>query len=91
MPGSSTMGDLCVMGWANPHKIVVLRLKDLTRRIGLSRATVYNLLNEQSPYFDALFAQSRIKLSKNAVGFVEYKIDDWLPARVAISKKRANH
>ena len=70
------------MSDATQRGIVVIRIKELRHRIGLSRATIYNLMSPQSKYFDALFAKSRIKISANTVGFIEADIDAWLKSRM---------
>lgn len=69
----------------DPPRIVVLRFKQLVGRTGLSRATLYNKLSPQSPYYDPVLAQSRLKLSKNAVGFVESGVNQWLQSRLEMN------
>ena len=61
--------------------IVILRLRELLRRIGLSRSTVYLMLKPGNIYFDPVFASCRIQLTSKSVGFVESKINAWLDSK----------
>lgn len=49
----------------------VLRLDQVIEKIGLSRSSIYNLID------DGNFPQ-RVKLSKRAIGFYEHEIDAWI-------------
>jgi prophage regulatory protein len=65
--------------------ICVLRLPEVVKRTGLSRATLYNLMNEKSKYYDPSFPK-RIGLTGRpggAVGFLEHEINDWISSRAA--------
>ena len=54
--------------------MLMLRLNEVRRRVGLSRSTIWRL--ERSGQFVA-----RRRLSANAVGWPEDEIDEWLRTR----------
>lgn len=58
---------------ANPQ-VLVVRMRQLTSMIGLSRASIYNLINE------SLFP-APIKLGPKAVGWRIGEIEEWLKTR----------
>lgn len=62
--------------------IVILRLPELLRRIGLSRSTVYAMLKAGNIYFNPVLASCRIQLTSKSVGFVESKVNAWLESKV---------
>ena len=64
--------------------IVILRLPELLRRIGLSRSTVYAMLKPGNVYFDLVFASCRIQLTSKSVGFVELRVNAWLESKANI-------
>lgn len=49
----------------------VIRLKEVAKRTGLSRSTIYQMLSE------SLFPQP-IKIGERAIAFYEHEIDEWL-------------
>jgi predicted DNA-binding transcriptional regulator AlpA len=67
--------------------VVVLSIRDLLRRIGLSKATLYNMTNPGSKYFDPVLAACRIQLTSKSVGFIESKVNAWLESRMATDSK----
>lgn len=66
--------------------IVILRLPEMLKRIGLSRATVYAMLQPKGKYFDSELADSRVQLTCKSIGFVEAKVNAWLVARLKKAK-----
>jgi len=58
----------------------ILRLKQVQDRIGLGRSSIYNLQNPKSASYDASFPKS-IKLGRNAVGWLESGINQWITSR----------
>jgi prophage regulatory protein len=63
--------------------IVILRLPELLRRIGLSRSTVYAMLKPGNIYFDPALSNCRIQLTSKSVGFVESMVNAWLESKAA--------
>ncbi|CEP36098.1 Prophage CP4-57 regulatory [Halomonas sp. R57-5] len=60
---------------------VMLRLKHVVIRTGLSRSTIYNMLDEKSSSYDPDFPRQVI-MSKAAVAWVEHEIDAWINNRI---------
>lgn len=60
---------------SNPIK--VLRIKDLIRKVGMARSTIYDRINPKSPRYDNTFPKP-IKLGLSAVGWLEHEIDAWV-------------
>lgn len=55
----------------------MLRVPAVVAKTGLSRATIYNKIDPESPAYDPLFPK-KVKLSSRAVGWFESEVDDWL-------------
>ena len=62
----------------------VLRLKDVQKRIGLSRSTIYDRLNPNSPRYDDSFPKP-IKLGFSAIGWIEESVDHWILGRLSVT------
>ncbi|SDH55884.1 AlpA family transcriptional regulator [Variovorax sp. OV700] len=61
--------------------LVILRRKQVETRTGLSRSTIYDKLDPNSPRHDPSFPK-QIKLSSSSSGWLESEIDDWLTGRM---------
>ncbi|MFD2231352.1 helix-turn-helix transcriptional regulator [Alkalimarinus sediminis] len=66
--------------------ISILRRKQVEARTGLSRSTIYDKLNPNSPRYDSNFPRS-IKLGVGAVGWLSSEIEGWLQSRIAESRR----
>jgi prophage regulatory protein len=60
----------------------ILRRPDVTSRTGLSRSTIYALM-ERGTF------PKQVKLGSRAVGWLESEIEDWLRCRIELSRNRA--
>lgn len=58
-----------------PHN-TILRLPAVIKKTGLSRSTIYKLLDQGK--FPA-----RIQLSPRSMGFLEAEVNEWLDSRIA--------
>ena len=56
-----------------------IRLPEVQRRTGYSKAWIYRLLKEQR------FPQS-VKIGSRAIAFIESEIDEWIDQRIAESR-----
>lgn len=66
-----------------PLGIVILRLKQVIEVTGLSRSTIYDMLDKKSTRYDPSFpVQKRISLG--TVGWLKSEIQTWLAARRAV-------
>ncbi len=58
----------------------LIRLPDVQRRTGYSKAWIYRLMSQGK------FPTS-VKIGSRAIAFVESEIDDWVNQRIAESRK----
>lgn len=64
----------------------ILRKRQLCARIGLSSAQIYAMLDPKSPSYDPTFP-TQVRLGASAVGWLEHEVQDWLEARVKLSRE----
>ena len=64
---------------------VILRLKEVMARTGLSRSTIYDRMSVSSPRHDSTFPR-QVNLG-GAVGWVKAEIDEWVQSRVNAARK----
>lgn len=70
----------------NQSPLTVLRRRDLEIRLRLSRSTIYDKINPQSPRYDPSFPKP-IHLGRGiAVGWLEHEVTDWLNRQIEISR-----
>ena len=61
----------------------LISLKQVSLYTGLSRTTIYELLNPKSKYFDATFPK-QVNLTLNRVGWVAAEeVNDWILLKVS--------
>jgi prophage regulatory protein len=65
----------------------IVRLKQLTERIGLRRSTIYDRMDKLSPRYDATFPLP-IKLGAGAIGWIDSEITAWIEQRMSAKKAR---
>ncbi len=61
--------------------MVMLRMKEVAKRTGLSKSTIYNKLDPASPHHDPQFP-TRVRLTKSTVAFLESEIEAWLEQKI---------
>ncbi|KMN37006.1 hypothetical protein VI26_04745 [Chromobacterium sp. LK1] len=66
----------------------ILRRKQVETRTGLSRSTIYDKLNPNSPRHDTNFPKP-ISLGTGAVGWIESEVTEWIEARILMSREAA--
>lgn len=66
--------------------LVMLRLRDVLKRAGLSRSTIYNKLNVGSCHYDAKFPK-QIRVGKTSVSWIESVINSWVEECVKLSRQ----
>ncbi len=67
----------------NPIRLI--RIKEVTSRIGIGRSTVYDWMDSKSPRFDQTFPKP-IKIGPNSVAWLEQDINEWIMMRVHMVK-----
>ncbi|OBY88838.1 AlpA family transcriptional regulator [Pseudomonas sp. AU11447] len=68
------------------EKYKILRLKQVSALIGLSRSTIYDRMNPLSPRYDEKFPRP-IKIGKSAVGWLESSLNEWIELMVKKSQE----
>lgn len=70
-----------------PAALRILRRRDLEASLRLSRSTIYDKINPQSPRYDATFPKP-IRLGGGAaVGWLAHEVEAWLVAQMDASRK----
>jgi prophage regulatory protein len=64
------------------HINQILNIKQLIEITGLSRATIYSLLDPKSKYYDASFPQ-QIHLTSHRVGWVAHEVNTWIAQKIS--------
>ncbi|WP_224965183.1 helix-turn-helix transcriptional regulator [Acinetobacter guillouiae] len=59
----------------------ILNIKQLIQITGLSRATIYSILDPKSKYHDETFPK-QIYLSTNRVGWIAQEIHEWIQLKI---------
>ena len=67
----------------NPIRLI--RIKEVTSRIGIGRSTVYDWMDSKSPRFDQTFPKP-IKIGPNSVAWLEQDINEWIMAKVIMTR-----
>lgn len=67
--------------------LTILRRRDLEARLKLSRSTIYDKINPDSPRYDSSFPKPIRLGNGSAVGWVEGEVEDWLRGRIEASRK----
>lgn len=70
------------------EKYKILRLKQVSALIGLSRSTIYDRMNPLSPRYDEKFPRP-IKIGKSSVGWLESSLNEWIELMVKKSQEDA--
>lgn len=65
--------------------LAFLRLKQVIAITGLSRSTIYSMLDENSSSYDPDFPK-QVKIGKKSVAWVEHELDQWICKRIAERK-----
>ena len=61
----------------------IINIKQVTELTGLSRSTIYEMINPKSDYHDPAFPK-RVNLTTNRVGWVASEVNDWIESRIAL-------
>lgn len=66
----------------NAKPMALLRLKQVIAITGLSRSSIYSMLDENSSSYDPDFPK-QVKIGKKSVAWVENEVDQWIGKRIA--------
>ncbi|EJB8495725.1 helix-turn-helix transcriptional regulator [Acinetobacter baumannii] len=60
----------------------IINIKQVIEFTGLSRATLYNLLDPKSEYYDST-SPKQVRLTTNRVGWSAFEINEWIESKLA--------
>ena len=66
--------------------LVMIRLRDVLNRTGLSRSTIYNKLDVDSPHYDEMFPK-QVRVGRGSVRWIESEITAWIEKCIALSSE----
>ncbi|WP_259741263.1 AlpA family transcriptional regulator [Pseudomonas fluorescens] len=64
----------------------ILRMAEVTRRVGLSKSTIYDRINPKSTRYDDTFPKP-IKIGLSAIGWLEEHINSWIESRITLGQE----
>ena len=64
----------------------IINIDAVIELTGLSRSTIYELINSKSKYYDAT-CPKKVNLTVNRVGWVAKEVNDWIESRIALRDK----
>ena len=60
----------------------IINIKDVIQFTSISRAKIYEMINEKSKYFDPTFPQP-IRLSESRIGWSAWEIHQWIEDKMS--------
>lgn len=60
----------------------LINLKQVVELIGVCRSTIYEMMDENSPYYDTTFPR-KVKITQNRIGWSAYEIHQWIESKLA--------
>ena len=60
----------------------LINLKQVVELIGVCRSTIYEMMDENSPYYDSTFPK-KVKITQNRIGWSAWEINQWIEAKLA--------
>ena len=60
----------------------LISIKQVVECTGLSRSTVYEIMDVKSPYYDSTFPK-KIKMTKNRICWSVLEINQWIESKMA--------
>ena len=64
----------------------ILRMAEVTRRVGLSKSTIYDRINPKSTRYDDTFPKP-IKIGLSAIGWLDGYINGWIESRITLGQE----
>ena len=54
-----------------------ISIKQVILFTGVARSTIYEMMDENSPYYDPTFPK-KVKITQNRIGWSAYEINQWI-------------
>lgn len=66
-----------------------LSLRRVVGKLDISKSTIYDWINEDSPRYDPTFPKP-IKTNGKAIAWISNEVEDWMKSRIALSRGETN-
>ena len=60
----------------------LINIKQVVLFTGVGRSTIYEMMDENSPYYDPTFPK-KVKITQNRIGWSAWEINQWIEGRLA--------
>ncbi|WP_374295988.1 helix-turn-helix transcriptional regulator [Acinetobacter sp.] len=60
----------------------LINIKQVISITGLCRSTIYEMMDQDSPYYDPTFPK-KVKITQNRIGWSAYEIHQWIESKLA--------
>ena len=60
----------------------LINIKQVVLFTGVGRSTIYEMMDENSPYNDPTFPR-KVKITQNRIGWSAYEIHQWIESKLA--------
>ena len=60
----------------------IISIKEVIKFVGVGRSTIYEMMDEYSPYYDPTFPK-KVKITQNRIGWSAYEINQWIESKLA--------
>ena len=60
----------------------LINIKQVVLFTGVGRSTIYEMMDENSPYYDATFPR-KVKITQNRIVWSAYEIHQWIESKLA--------
>lgn len=60
----------------------LISIKQVVEIVGVARSTIYEMMDENSPYYDPTFPK-KVKITQNRIGWSAYEIHRWIEHKLA--------
>ena len=60
----------------------LINIKQVVEILGVARSTIYEMMDEDSPYYDPTFPK-KVKITQNRIGWSAWEINQWIESKLA--------
>ncbi len=60
----------------------LISIKQVVLFVGVGRSTIYEMMDEDSPYYDPTFPK-KVKITQNRIGWSAWEINQWIESKLA--------
>lgn len=60
----------------------LINIHQVAQFIGVCRSTIYEMMDENSPYYDPTFPK-KVKITKHRIGWSAWEINQWIEDKLA--------